>query len=283
MELDSREVTLKAGDISIFARALVRKGPGKMPGIVLCHGLGSDHRSMLPVGRRLARLGHAVLLLDMRGHGRSGGSFRGDSWKEITQGLAFLHGQANVDPDRLAMVGFSMGAAEVVKAAGMAAGLSAVVLLSCPPDANLQPREWDRTLYRGLSDEGEKDYPSCCPFPWEKGPSARFRRWWMKLRRQHLRVDWRQWEEVGYQGVLSDRLKAEHRWPVLFVHCVKDGWARYEQVEKLFAACAAPKEMILDSGGFHSRPLLPGRIRAQWIGWLQRKLVASGTEEVSYR
>ena len=39
--------------------------------VLMLHGNGEDHRSLLPLARRLARH-HVVHLLDSRNHGRSG-------------------------------------------------------------------------------------------------------------------------------------------------------------------------------------------------------------------
>ncbi len=44
---------------------------GRAPPVLLIHGWCCDHRYMAPLAEHFARQGHAVVSLDLRGHGRS--------------------------------------------------------------------------------------------------------------------------------------------------------------------------------------------------------------------
>ena len=49
----------------------VEQTAGRAPPVLLIHGWCCDHRHMAPLAEHFARQGHAVVSLDLRGHGRS--------------------------------------------------------------------------------------------------------------------------------------------------------------------------------------------------------------------
>lgn len=56
---------------SLGVRLAVDHWPGERSGILAIHGLASNAQMWWPVASRLAKAGHAVATLDLRGHGRS--------------------------------------------------------------------------------------------------------------------------------------------------------------------------------------------------------------------
>jgi pimeloyl-ACP methyl ester carboxylesterase len=106
-------------------------GPAAL-GIVVAHGLTGSWRR--PAVRRaalaLSRVG-GVVSFDFRGHGRSGGlSTVGD--REILDLAAAVGWARTLGYRRVATVGFSMGAAVVLRHAAGAGDLAAVVAVSGP-------------------------------------------------------------------------------------------------------------------------------------------------------
>jgi fermentation-respiration switch protein FrsA (DUF1100 family) len=98
--------------------------------VVVRHGAGSVRASTLDHAAVLARHGFGVLLVDARGHGDSGGRAMDLGWYgELDTGAAvdFLVARPEVDPDRIAVLGLSMGGEEAIGAIGTDPRIAAVV------------------------------------------------------------------------------------------------------------------------------------------------------------
>jgi dienelactone hydrolase len=98
--------------------------------VVLLHGAGSTRSSVLDHAAVLADHGYGVLLYDARGHGRSGGRAMDFGWygdEDLIAAVDHLAAQPEVDPDRIAAVGLSMGGEEALGAAGAEPRIRAVV------------------------------------------------------------------------------------------------------------------------------------------------------------
>lgn len=98
--------------------------------VVLLHGAGSTRSDVLDHAAVLAEAGFGVLMIDARGHGESGGramDFGWDGDADIAAATAFLASQPDVDPDRIGLVGMSMGAEQALGASGADPLVRAVV------------------------------------------------------------------------------------------------------------------------------------------------------------
>ena len=103
------------------------------PGVVLCQGMiGVKEFFWFPwIARRMVEHGHVVLIWDYRGVGDSGGEpgrlYPLEQSNDIRNALTFLETRDEVDPARLALVGFSFGAGMVPYVAGVDDRVKAVV------------------------------------------------------------------------------------------------------------------------------------------------------------
>lgn len=98
--------------------------------VALLHGAGSTRSSVLDHAAVLAAHGYGVLLYDARGHGESNGRGMDFGWygeSDAAGAVDFLVGQADVSPDRVGLVGLSMGGEEAIGAAGADDRVAAVV------------------------------------------------------------------------------------------------------------------------------------------------------------
>jgi uncharacterized protein len=98
--------------------------------IVLLHGAGSTRSSVLDHAAVLASHGYGVVLFDARGHGRSGGRAMDFGWYgdlDTSAAVSFLRSQPDVDDERIAAVGMSMGGEQAIGAAAADARIQAVV------------------------------------------------------------------------------------------------------------------------------------------------------------
>ena len=88
--------------------------------VVLAHGASSTRSNVLTQAVTIARNGYGVLLFDARGHGRSAGRAMEFGWYgdlDFRAAVTYVQGRSDVDPDRIAAVGMSMGGEEAIGAA----------------------------------------------------------------------------------------------------------------------------------------------------------------------
>ena len=99
--------------------------------VVLVHGLGANRAELLPEASVLLRHGHAVLLFDSRSSGESEGRIAtwGDQERlDLKAALRWIRSHPGVDPGRIGVYGFSVGASTVAMVAAQDPGIRAVAL-----------------------------------------------------------------------------------------------------------------------------------------------------------
>jgi len=97
---------------------------------VLLPGAGSTRTSLLGQAAVLARHGYGALLVDTRGHGRSGGHAMDFGWwgnRDLAAAVSFLGRQSGVRAGKIAVLGESMGGEQALAAAGSDSRIRAVV------------------------------------------------------------------------------------------------------------------------------------------------------------
>jgi uncharacterized protein len=105
------EVILEHDDGTTL-RAWFRNGRPGGGAVLILHGLGADHRDMIPRALALTEAGYATLLLDFRGHGRSTESETTWGLRESEDASAALAWLRESSPDeRVGVIGVSMGGA----------------------------------------------------------------------------------------------------------------------------------------------------------------------------
>ncbi|MBN1679853.1 MAG: alpha/beta fold hydrolase [Anaerolineae bacterium] len=101
------------------------------PGVLMVPMRGRDRSSWEPLAGRLQASGYAVLTIDLRGYGETGGSV---DWSlapgDVREALALLSELPGVDASRLVVVGAAIGANLALNACADAAGCVGAVLLS---------------------------------------------------------------------------------------------------------------------------------------------------------
>jgi pimeloyl-ACP methyl ester carboxylesterase len=98
--------------------------------VILLHGAGENRTATLPQAAVLARHGFGLLMVDARGHGSSEGSGMDAGWygdADVTAAVTFLLDRRGVDPDRIGVLGLSMGGEEAIGAAAADPRIRAVV------------------------------------------------------------------------------------------------------------------------------------------------------------
>jgi len=155
------------------------KAKSPMPGVLLLHQLGRDRASWNAFAAKLAERQYAVLAIDLRGHGESVNfgeeirrypSFEEKDWlamiEDVRAAASFLKSRREVNGDRIAVVGASIGANLAFAYAAEDRQVRTAVLLS--PGENyhgllLLPyvEGYDkRSLFVGVSEKDEYSYAS---------------------------------------------------------------------------------------------------------------------------
>jgi dienelactone hydrolase len=126
--LEYEDVVLETSDDVTLAAWYVRSS--NRAAVVLLHGAGSTRSNALDEAAVLARFGFGVLLVDVRGHGESGGRAMDFGWHgdaDIAAATAYLASRADVDSQRIGVVGMSMGGEQALGASGSNRLIRAVV------------------------------------------------------------------------------------------------------------------------------------------------------------
>jgi fermentation-respiration switch protein FrsA (DUF1100 family) len=151
----------------LFFPDTVRKGETR-PGIVLCHGFTAVKEVLLPeIARRLAQLGYVALTFDYRFLGESAGEPRRQilpmrQIEDIRNAVTFLQNQPGVNPERIGLLGVSLGGANVSYAAGVEERVKATVSVCGIGDCGRWVRdachfwEWRALLQRLAEDRRER-------------------------------------------------------------------------------------------------------------------------------
>lgn len=274
--LKTLPVTFGNGNNKLTGKIFLPTVKHPVPGALLCHGLGSGHRAMEPSARIIAGYGVAVLVFDFRGHGHSDGILDGDMVTDVLDAWHFLSHLPEVDTERVALIGHSMGAMAAILAARHI-NPRALIALSCPPDLDSSLTSSDlSTIDTWIKEDiSIKEHPRDGAFPWQKGPVALLSRFWMYLTGFRLLVDWRAFFKILTKVQMSTALHELHNCSTLFVHCRGDRLTPYQAMVQLFEQANQPKDLLVARAGFHSAPLLPGNLRNRWTRWAATTLMTN--------
>ena len=248
----------------LYAELLIPRKNPPFPLAILCHGAASSHLSVKASAEQLVLSDMAAFIFDFRGHGLSSGICEGKMACDIKVALQHLSNYPDIDASRVSLVGHSMGAMAVLRAAAEINQLGALVLLSCPSG------EFELPSNVNMEDKRHSfiaDYPRMGTVPWVTSPWSFLYRPWMKLHRQHMKIDWRKFLAVYHSGSSLAALLKIRACPILFVHCRGDKYAPYQSALHLYEQACEPKRMILESGG-HATPINSRKLRSKWISWL---------------
>ena len=104
----------------------------RLPVVILAHGFSGTMDRLVPYAERFAASGIAALVFDYRGFGESGGEPRQvvdlpSQHEDLRAAIAWVRGRDDLDPDRVALWGNSLGGAHVISVAADDPRIVAVV------------------------------------------------------------------------------------------------------------------------------------------------------------
>jgi len=213
--------------------------------VVVAHGftLSWQRGNVWRVANRFNQTA-GVVTFDFRGHGRSGGlSTLGD--REINDLDVAVAYARELGYQRIAAVGFSMGASVVLRHAGLIGGLDAVVSVSGPGRWYYRGTERMRWVHRAV----------------ERRAGRYVTRRWLKTR-----ISPDGWKLIPVSP--AEAAAQISPVPLLIVHGDKDQYFPPEHARQLYMAAREPKELWLLPGMGHAESAcsqdLVDRI-ARWV------------------
>ncbi len=225
--LDYENVTLTTADgVSISGWYV----PGTQPnGIVLVHGIHANRAYLIPQAIMLAEAGYHLLLIDLRGHGRSGGYMMTYGYREaldVQAAVDFLLAQPEVE--QVAALGHSLGAAAVVRAAATDPRIKALVIQSS---------------YSSLWGAIDDTFRNFSIFPkWPFAPLI------VTLAEFRTGLEADQVDSARDLAAMPTR-------PVLIIHSVADPMFPPHHAREMYNAARSPKELWLIEGLGHVNPI----------------------------
>lgn len=194
--------------------------------LILVHGIGTNRADLLPLARDLAEQGFALLLLDLRAHGDSGGqtsTLGVHEVRDVRSAVRYLQDRPEVDPDRLGIYGNSLGASVAIMAAAEVPALKAVVA-----DSGFASVEW----------VAGNQFDALVRVPFWMAPLV------LTMGRWQTGVDPGEIAPVRRIHRISPR-------PVLIVHGERDQTFLVENARLLAAAAGEPKELWIVPEAVH--------------------------------
>jgi fermentation-respiration switch protein FrsA (DUF1100 family) len=225
------------------------------PAVVLCHGIWTGRRECLPLALRFRAAGYNVLCFDFRAHGNSDGRFTsvgGLETNDVIGSVQYLKLRPEVDPTRIGVIGFSMGAAATIQAAARCPDIAAVVADSA---------------YASFIDAAKYSFHVVTRVP--HFPMAPLALHWAKW---IVHVDANQLRPVDVIGRISPR-------PIMLTHGVLDEIVPVRHVHTLFQAAEEPKELWVVPDAHHvgARDIDPDLYFQRVESFLKRSLARTPT------
>ncbi len=228
----AEEVTFRSTSDAIrisgwFFRAADATPATPRPIVVLCHGIWTGRRECLPLALRFQAAGYNVLAFDFRAHGLSDGRFTSVGHHEtndVLGAIEYVKTRAEVDPSRIGVIGFSMGAAASIQAAARTNDIAALVADSA---------------YAEFLDAARYSFRIVTRVP--QFPIAPMAVRWAKWL---VNVDASQLRPVDVIARIAPR-------PILIAHGALDEIVPVQHAHRLFEAAGEPRELWIEPQAHH--------------------------------
>ncbi len=196
--------------------------------VIVCHGYGGNRYQVHDMSLALWRRGHNVLSFDFRASGESGGrrsSFGFREADDVVGALEYALTRPEVDPSRIGVVGFSMGATAALLATARDERLRCVVADSAYPSL------------KAVLGGAFRHYAHAPSFPF----APLVARWGQRMYGVEL-------DKISPGDVVASIAPR----PVYIVHGSADPIIAPLHAERLYAAAREPKQLWIAPGAGHA-------------------------------
>ena len=196
--------------------------------VILVHGGGGNRLALLPEARILARHGYGVLLYDSRAQGESDGArvTWGDrEQRDLSAALDLVSKRPEIDPGRIAVLGFSIGGSTASLTAARDPRARAVIL---------------HATWSSLEDEVHYNFAK---YGWLS--------WWPALIMiRRAGVDLANVRPIDHIQEIAPR-------PLLMIAGAADTDTPVPVMQRLFSAAGEPKQLWIEPGATHGSYVAP--------------------------
>lgn len=235
------ELVGKAGRLA--AHFYLPEGTAPFPAVILCHGITSCKENYADIAQFLQGEGFAVLAYDCRGHGESGGALDGGAWQDIGTILEYLKARPEVDTQRIALVGSSMGAHNALRAAAEYPLVRTVVAFCTAAGEHLKAGLLSADYWHEIHLSGGQ---VCVTLP----------DYLLYLERVNI---------FELPARISPR-------PIFFIHARDDEFVPYTVSERLYAVASKNSRLWLLNSGGHTGPRHDPQVQREVAQWLRNTL-----------
>ena len=251
--MKTEDLELKHEGISIRGQLYLPAGSprGQSPVVILCHGIprgipDPKDRGYLPLLEDLVRAGRIAVFFNFRGAGESTGNFDLQGWtRDLREVVNYCYQDRRIDNKRIALWGFSGGAAASVCVAAQDPRVAVVAACACPARFDFWENEGALNYllehFRAIGLVRDPDFPPSFP-EWREG---------------FVKIAPEKW--VAY---ISPR-------PLLIVHGDSDETVKVDHAYRLYQAAGDPKEIRIIPGGEHNLRQNPRAVR-EVLEWLKK-------------
>jgi len=211
------------------------------PAIVIVHGAGSRKENHADFARLATASGWAALSFDLPGHGRSEPPMSGDAVDDVVAMAALLGSLDEVDGDRVAVRGSSLGGFLAIAAAAASPRIAGVIAI-CPASQD----DLARGLRRGR-------------FEMRVGDPVALEAWLLA-------------HDVG-EAV--ERISPR---PLILMHAEGDTQVPSTHSEALYGRAGEPRKLVIAPGGAHQTVQHDPELQGVALRWLDRELAARGSK-----
>jgi fermentation-respiration switch protein FrsA (DUF1100 family) len=242
--MPTRDFTLKVDGLDIVARLYPPEGKAPYTTVCVCHGIPAgipdpSDKGYALLAEQVCRHGFGVLLFNFRGTGASGGNLDILGWtRDLKAVIDYLCALPEVD--RLALLGFSAGAAVAIYVAAAEGRVSSVATCACPAEFTFLEPSSLIDHFRSIGAIRDSDFPPSLQ-DWLNG---------FKLVKP-----------IKYVAKISPR-------PLLLVHGSRDETVAVSDAHRLYERAGEPKKLVIIDGAGH-RLRRDERVVPIVIDWLK--------------
>ncbi|HEX8599055.1 MAG TPA: alpha/beta fold hydrolase [Chloroflexia bacterium] len=232
-------------DVELAAHLYLPEGKSEWsPGLLVCHGFGSSKERHALFGQMAAASGFAALVIDLRGHGESGGQVDANIFNDVAAGLLYLQNRPEVNPMNIAIRGSSMGGWLSIHTAAHLKDVSPVVAY-CPANEMMLMTLMEEVA---MVQRGHASPMITGPLP---------------------RVNVNSMMQLLYRVDLQRAVRRVNPRPVLLVHCEGDEVVPAHVSQRLYDDAREPKTLWLLPGCDHQFAQHDPATNTRLLDWLK--------------